>query len=166
MIATARTESEAALDIGDKPMFRAVLIYQDLAAGKRANEFCDKLARRLEDDCGISQQMWNFNVLAVPEIRNIAASAAAAADIVVLSISSATALPAKVKEWIEMWLWLVDLTRPALVALFGSPSGTNEAVVAYLRNAARRKGIDFFSHATLSAVAGHTNQKRAKLGRP
>jgi len=38
-------------------------------------------------DCNFNQNLWSFDVPAIPEIRNIAASASAVANIVILSMS-------------------------------------------------------------------------------
>jgi hypothetical protein len=73
-------------DLDDRPKFNVVIIYEDSLAGKRAKHFYDRVIRELADECDFSLELWNFRVLAVPEIGNSAAKAAAQADFVILSM--------------------------------------------------------------------------------
>ncbi len=130
---------------GEMPVLRAILIYEDLDAGLRAKRFCDKIEKKLGIKCRLQDRAWRFDVLAIPEVRNTAASEAAKADLVILSNSESTELPAKVREWLDMWIWLIDQANPALIALFGSPRSESVPVRTQLRNVTRSKGIDFFS---------------------
>lgn len=45
--------------------------------GKRAKHFYDKLIHELEDKCAFSLQLWNFQVLAIPELRESVVKSAA-----------------------------------------------------------------------------------------
>jgi hypothetical protein len=64
---------------GHHPVFKAVLIYENFAAGVHARRFFEALARA--SDKALEEQMWNFEVLGIREARNAAASAARKADI-------------------------------------------------------------------------------------
>src|ERR1700686_247781 len=55
-------------DVDDRPKFNVAIIYEDGAAGKRAKHFYDRVIRELVDECDFSLNLWNFQVLAVPEI--------------------------------------------------------------------------------------------------
>jgi hypothetical protein len=128
-----------------KPVFKTVLIYENFAAGVRAQRFCERLARAL--DSTLEEQMWNFDVLGIREVRNAAAGVARKADVVILSVSGRTALPGTIRAWLDMWLGLLEKENPALIALFESSSPRSIASIhAYLRGIARRAGIDFFPH--------------------
>ena len=116
----------------------------------RARWFCQRLAGAL--NCALEERMWNFHVLAIREIRNISASAARKADLVVVSVSGHTELPGTIRVWLEMWLMLLRKRRPALVGL--SSSRQKSALVsACLSSISERGGIDFFPH-ELRASAG------------
>jgi hypothetical protein len=137
---------------GHQPVLKAVLIYEDIAAGARARWFCQKLARAL--DCALEERMWNFHVLGIREIRNTSAMAARSADIVVVSVSGHTELPGTIRVWLEMWLLLLRKKKPALVGLFNLSSRQRSAPVsACLSSVAERGGIDFFPH-QMSAPGG------------
>ena len=63
---------------GHHPVFKAVLIYENFAAGVHARRFFEALAR--SSDKALEEQMWNFEVLGIREARNAAASAARKAE--------------------------------------------------------------------------------------
>ena len=136
------------------PTFKCVVIYEDFAAGARGERFYDKLVAAMDGDCVSTHNLWSFPVLAIAEMRNIAVTAAAAADIVIFALSGRDELPAAVKEWIEMWAWLIEDKHPALVALFESPNGESRSIREYLRSVTARKHLDFFpDSASLPAPA-------------
>lgn len=136
------------------PTFKCVVIYEDFAAGERGQRFYEKLNAAMDDDCVSTHHLWSFPVLAIAEMRNIAVTAAAAADIVIFALSGRDELPAAVKEWIEMWAWLIEDKHPALVALFESPNGESGSIRGYLRSVTARKHLDFFpDSASLPAPA-------------
>src|SRR5262245_10226301 len=59
---------------GRDRVFKAVLIYENVAAGARARWFLERLARASRKT--LEEQMWNFDVLGIREVRKRAASAA------------------------------------------------------------------------------------------
>ena len=77
-------DADRGSDLNDRPQFNVTIIYEDGAAGKRAKHFYDRVIRELVDECDFSLELWNFQVLAIPEIGNSAAKAAAQADFVIL----------------------------------------------------------------------------------
>src|ERR1041384_5188943 len=81
-----------------------VIAYEDFETGKRAKKTCDFLAQNLGDDCRLSHQMWKFDVLGIPKLREMAAKDAAQADMVIISCHGSNELPIELKAWIELWL--------------------------------------------------------------
>jgi hypothetical protein len=97
--------------------------------------------RELLDECDISVELWNFQVLTVPEIGDSAAKAAAQADFVILSMHGKVQLSARTRDWIERWSGLITDNRSALVALLDQPGrkrGTVASTLDYLRKVAAR----------------------------
>ena len=93
----------------------------------------------------------NFQVLAVPEIGDSAAKAAAQADFVILSMHRKAQLSVRTRDWIERSSGLITDNRSALVALLdqsGRKRGTVASTLDYLRKVADRKGISFYTHTT------------------
>ena len=138
-------------DVDDRPKFKVAIIYEDGAAGKRAKHFYDRVIRELVDECDFSLEPWSFQVLAVPEIGNSAAKAAARADFVILSMHRKAQLSTQTRDWIERWSGLITDNESALVALLDQPEitrGTVASTLDYLRKVAERKGISFYTHTT------------------
>ena len=107
------------------------------------------MIRELVDECDFSLELWSFQVLAVPEIGNSAAKAAARADFVILSMHRKAQLSVQTRDWIERWSGLITDNKSALVALLDHPGmkrGTVASTLDYLRKVADRKGISFYTH--------------------
>jgi len=146
----SESQIEWTLDLDDRSKFTVVVIYEDGFTGKRAKHFYDKLISELEDECAFSLQLWNFQVLAIPELRESAVKSAAQADFVILSCHGKAGLPADIREWIESWSKLIIGQGPALIALVDKSTtrgGTNASALAYLKSVAKRTEVDFFGHA-------------------
>jgi hypothetical protein len=122
--------------------FNVVIAYEDFETGKHAKRTYDFLVENLGSDCHFTNQMWKFDVLSIPKLREIACADAANADIVVISCHGDD-LPQHVKDWIESWLAAAGQPL-ALVALFGEACRTNPAR-KYLKQAARRRHLEFFA---------------------
>jgi len=135
------------------PTFNVVVVYEDFATGKRAKKTYDYLVANLGQDCHFSNQMWKFEVLSIPKLREMAAKDATAADVIIISAHGDTELSADVKAWIETWL--SDGTDAmALVALFDG--GQDNPVVlentkTYLAAVAARGNLEFFAQCEESA---------------
>ena len=118
---SSATDAYPEPDLDDKPKFSVAIIYEDSVAGKRAKHFYDRVIRELVDECDFSLELWSFQVIAVPEIGNSAAKAAAQADLVILSMHRKAQLSAQTRDWIERWSGLVTDNKSALVALLDQP---------------------------------------------
>jgi hypothetical protein len=140
-------------DLDDVPRFNVVILYEDGPTGRRAKRFYDKLIHELEDECDFYLELWNFQVLGIPEFGKSAMEAAARADFVILSLHGKAGIPAEIKDWIETWTGKIIDRPPALVALVDKPKargGTVPSTLAYLSSVASRTGIDFFAHTVFS----------------
>jgi len=128
------TEFNSALNV--------VIAYEDLDTGKRAMKTYEFMVQQLGDQCIFANQMWKFDVLAVPKLKEMAAKDAAAAEIIIISAHEGRELPPAVKAWIETWVGY-KTQATALVALLGDEAGDNP-VRTYLAEVARRAKIEFF----------------------
>jgi hypothetical protein len=99
--------------------FKFILIYEDRAAGLRAKEMSDRVAAQLEPGCEVSNEAWNFALLADPHLADLAASEAQEADMVIISAHDLTALPGQVRGWLETWLPERKGAQAAFVVLLG-----------------------------------------------
>jgi hypothetical protein len=75
-------EANRPLHSDDRSKFKVVIIYQDRTSGRRAKHFYDGLVHKLDQECGLSLEIWNFQVLAIPQFRESATQSAARADLV------------------------------------------------------------------------------------
>jgi len=145
----SEAQIEWTLDLDDKSKFKVVVIYEDGPAGRRAKHFYDKLIHELEEECAFSLQLWSFQVLAIPELRESAVESAAQADFVILSLHGKAGLPVDIREWIETWSKLIIGKGPVLIALVDKSTtrgGTNDSALAYLKGVAKRTEVDFFGY--------------------
>src|SRR5262245_53918128 len=85
------------------PLFNVLLAYEDFETGKHAKRTFDFLVQNLGDEYRMTNQMWKFDVLSIPKLREMAAKDALAADIIVISTRGGTSLPQAVTNWIESW---------------------------------------------------------------
>ncbi|SRR6266699_5043544 len=134
-------------EVESNPAFNVVIAYEDFETGKQAKRTFDFLAEQLKDECQFTNQMWKFDVLNIPKLREMAAKDAASADIVIISCHARSELAPEVRAWIE--LWLAEKNQAiALVALLDSPPGfTMETITLrkYLADVALRGGMEFFA---------------------
>jgi hypothetical protein len=145
-------------DRDGNPALNVVIAYEDLETGKRAMKTYEYIVKQLGDECLFANQMWKFDVLAVPKLKEIAAKDAAAADIIIVAVHEGRELPAQVKGWIDLWLSYKTEAR-ALVGLFDGEA-TENPVRTYLADIARRAKIEFFCQPGIwpgSSVTRSTN---------
>src|ERR1700733_14617733 len=98
---SSATGAYQGFDLDARPKFNVAIIYEDGAEGKRAKHFYDRVIRELVDECDFSLELWNFQLLALPEIGNWAAKAVGQADFVILSMRCKPRLSAETRDWIE-----------------------------------------------------------------
>jgi len=90
--------------------------------------------------------MWLLTELRTPQLRSIAASEAAAADLIIVSVHHAETLSEEVRKWIDLWLKQRGNRPAVLLALFDPLYlGTSSSIQAYLREVAKRGHMEFLS---------------------
>jgi hypothetical protein len=151
-IQDAPPEAKTALSI--------LIAYGEKNAGQRAMRICRGLMRGLKEDYDFGVDLWKFDALQVPTMARIADRNAARADLIVIS-SDAPNLPYSAKLWIE-GIIRKEAGRPrALVALL--PDGRDGTAPAhpshsYLRDAARRGGMEFICEPDGAAAADRADR--------
>ena len=151
-------------ELETEPPFSVVVVYEDLEAGKHAQSVCDFLRKHLDNDCRFLNQMWKFDALAIPSLREMAAREAELADLILVSSHGTDELPADVKAWID---WLEGRGAAfAMVALFDRSNEKGawaRATQEYLARAARRGQMEFFAQPDIWPDG---NQTVFQLARP
>ena len=126
---------------------KIVIAYEDTEAGRHARNVCNALTEHLGPNSEMTSEMWRFDVLRIPECRELAGHGAAQADIIMISTHGEGHLPGDVKAWIEMWLRDKD-GLVALVALCDRPQsarGEDWPIRSYLAGVAQRGQVEFFA---------------------
>src|SRR6185437_1781183 len=138
-----------------------VIAYEDLETGKRAMKTYDYMVEQLGDQCLFTNQMWKFDVLPVPKLKEIAAKDAASAEIIIVSAHEGKQLPDEVKSWVELWL-SYETQATALVGLFGAENPENP-VRNYLADVARRAKIEFFCQPGIWPALGQKHDTSTRM---
>lgn len=121
-------------------------VHEDSATGARADEFCQSLLRSLGRNCEFTKEMWLLTELRTDSLRAIAAKEAAAADLIIISVHHAEALPDEVTRWIDLWLKQRSSREAVLLALFDPLYlGTSSSIQACLREVAKRGKMEFMA---------------------
>ena len=121
-------------------------VHEDHATGTRVEDFCEMLAKSLGVNCEISKELWPLTELRTPKLRVIAAGEAAAADLIIISLHHAEALPAEVKSWIELWL-KGKRSRPAVLSALFDPLhlGSSSDIQTFLQGVAKKGNMEFLA---------------------
>jgi len=128
------------------PAFNVLIAYEDFETGKHAKKTYDFLQENLGRECSLTNQMWKFDVLSIPKLREIALKDAVMADIIIIS-SHGDELPGHVTKWIESWL-MEGTSALALVALFERREDSSRGQLGtrtYLADVAKRGRMEFFA---------------------
>ncbi len=124
-----------------------LIAYENLAAGIRAQVISNKLAAQLKPDCDVNTDVWKFDVLHHPQLRNEAARQASAADLIIIATHTVEELPSYVGSWMDMWVMNKKNGPVALVALLGGDrmnSWSAQKMRDQLQRIAEEGGLDFF----------------------
>jgi len=125
-----------------------VIACEDSAAAAPACEVLELVEENLKDEGRLFYQWWNFEVLAIASLRDLAAAEAAAADMIIIGIHEEQSLPQEVTAWMKQWLGLRKDRPGALVALLDPDLKTTDAsqgVLSHLKQAANFGHMNFFA---------------------
>lgn len=127
-----------------------VMAYEETSTAERAKEAWDRLVCTLKGHYGPGLPLWKFEALRIPELRDVATTDAARADLILIATRGDGELRAEVKAWVEAWVAQkreAQDRQSTLGVLFDAPpdkvGGSALAQFAYLQRAARRGNMDF-----------------------
>ncbi len=127
----------------EDPILNVVIAYEDFETGKQAKNTYDHLVDQLGEEFRFNNQMWKFDVLTVPKLKEMAAKDAAAADVIIIAAHGKSDLPREVKSWLEM-AFAEGIHALGLVALFDHDVQESPAQT-YLASIAESAHLAFFS---------------------
>jgi len=145
MQSTLRFPPLEASEEDSNPTFNVMIAYEDFETGTQAKQTYDFLVQNLGSECPFANQMWKFDVLSIPKLREMAVKDASAADIVIISCRDSE-LPPYVRSWLETWT-AAEHRSLALVALIERPERPEQGAGLRidLAEVARRARMEFFS---------------------
>jgi hypothetical protein len=96
----------------------AVVLYENLETGKRAQQVFQQLGHLLQCCPNWNTSYWILNLLAIPSVQSLVAQEVSQADVIVLALQDESELPTTVSTCLQSSL--AKATQPkALVALLG-----------------------------------------------
>src|SRR5437867_4433635 len=130
-----------------QPQLDVLLVYEDLAAGRRAKQAIDHLLDNSELHADVRFDLCNFDLLCEDRVYQQMVSQAAEADIIVLSAGGKRELPWQVRSWLRRWLEKRGESPAALViSLDRSAKESGEAMLRFLRELTGPAKVDLFTH--------------------
>jgi len=128
--------------------FRVVIACEDSSTAPSACEVLEMIEQNLKAEGRLFYQWWNFELLAITSLRDLAAAEAATADMILIDIHDRRELPRMVTEWMNQWLGRRKDRPGALVAVVDSdlkkPAASRE-IISQLKQAAAVGHMDFFA---------------------
>jgi hypothetical protein len=128
-------------------VFRIVIAYEDFDTGTRATMMTKRLAAQLPPEIGLATDAWKFELIGDPHLCELARKSATDANMLIISVTGNSELPADISEWLENWA-LRERNQPvALVALHNlEPQALDESppLRTYLRRVAEQGNMHFF----------------------
>jgi len=137
------------------PMLHVHLLYEDTRTGARATKLVERLGEDLRLEADFRLTLSVFDNFREGELRELVATEAEDADILLLSAHGRGELPGTVVSWIHEWLKRESDAPRALVLSFDAEAeGTDWAsqFVACLQGSARSASVDVFSHFGQGAI--------------
>ncbi len=142
----------AALSDSSHRSFRIVIIYENVVSAARALRACEILRTEIPNDSALEINVWKMSALGASENRVPSASAAARADVVIISASGSEDQPAHMLVWVDEWLSQSAASGSALFTLLGNYATPGAiSFASWLRHKASLVGIDFFCHPPLGS---------------
>jgi hypothetical protein len=122
-----------------------VILSEDEIQRDRAQKFCNALTDRFWTQCEFDIAWFTFADLA--DMKKSAASAhgAGATDVVVVACAPGEKMPTDIHLWVEQWISHRCDREGSLVSLVDNTADCGSGREVYLRNVARRGGLDFLT---------------------
>src|SRR5947207_1010862 len=131
---------------GDSTELEVLLVHEDVSAGSRAERILEQVALNLEPRADFLVNLWPFVLLGDPALCDRAVLDATHADIMLLSVSGCTELPATVRALLKEWLGRRGEMPGALVVSLDSSICDSAPVLDYVRGLAQQADVEVFPH--------------------
>lgn len=128
--------------------FNVVVIYDRAESACRAMSLVDGLATEFSGDLEIHREIWRFDILEFPTLREAAFQNAAEAELLIVASDGQFDLPPTLKEFLEQWSVTAIPGSTALAAVLPQrevPSPVHPILCRYLEELATQAGQPFFA---------------------
>ena len=125
-----------------------LIVYDNVSAGKRAKEFCDRLGKRLAPGCELNLSVWSLSALGLPIVAWAAAREAERAALLIVAINGDKRLPQPVKNCLHCCARRIHTAGGVVVAQLHGILRMNEELCQAcdcLREIAHDTGVRFVS---------------------
>jgi len=124
---------------------KLVALSEDESGRERAKKFCNALMDRFWTQYEFEVSWFTFADLADMKRSTASAHEAGQTDMVIVACSAESQMPTDVQLWVEQWIAHRSDREGCLVGLVESPANLCSGRETYLRNVARRGGLDFLT---------------------
>jgi len=121
------------------------VVYQDAQCRQWVAELCDQVNELISAQA-VQSVFWSIAGLDQPGAFQKAVSAASQADVIMVSLRAAEAVPPRFYAWAEAWSGCRQRPNGTLIALVGLPGRStvpSEHLQEYLRIVARQAGMEY-----------------------
>lgn len=143
-----KSSSTESLEAGECDLgFSVMIVYDRASAGVQAVKMVDRLIKRLEWSVEFQPELWRFDMIEHPSLRETATTDASRAQMLVVAVDGSRDLPAGITEWLQSCQTKSDSMNAALVALLHPRECGKERVAPvcqFLRTVAESSGRAFF----------------------
>jgi hypothetical protein len=124
-----------------------LIVYDDVRAGKRAKELCDRLGQQLAPSRELNLSVWSLSALELPSVARVVAREAERASLLIVAIKGDKRLPQPVKNCLHWCARRIHTAGGAFVAQLHGILKMNEELCqacGCLREIAHHAGVRFF----------------------
>jgi hypothetical protein len=127
------------------PELNVMILYEDAETGHRAERSLAAVQAGGLLGTGLRTRLWRRDLLQAAWLRERAASEAASADVIIISVHGQDGLPEEVRAWLGDWVERKAERPCALGLLLDRPVGAHERanpIAAYVQTVAAAAGAD------------------------
>jgi hypothetical protein len=131
----------------DLSILEVMIVHEDDSTRLRAINFFHRLVHHLHFTEEFPPQIWRFDRLRNPAMRQRATRVAADSDIIILSAHARNEFPTEVQTWLNDWLREKENRPCSLIALLDNNAvdlQTQRSLISRLRTLTRKAGVEFF----------------------
>lgn len=125
------------------PVFKAVIIYDDVGHAARATALLERVADRTDGAMKCDVKLWRLDALWQPTLAAITNAVAADANLILFALNGDHPPQADVLNWLERWS-AHRTNKDVAIALFGAEADDSALLANELERFAQRRGLAFF----------------------